>query len=372
MFIGDIVKHLTHNSNNESCNVSLHQIMVFLNDTNAISLNKFISLCAQNNNYNNDTHLSNLNQNITLMSYLIDKHKNINGIDRYRKMNGKNNKNRARYLSHDHMAKGNRNGNKPNENNMDVLKFQMNLQLQNNCFVENKDKKATSVLNDIANNCKVLSKLRLKYDSVNISFINVIEEQKEKLENLRVENAMIINEFEENWEKWKLEDTICWFKYVIYCKNSKDFNLLNDDVLQDTDGCEVTDSEEEEDDDDDDREEYERKDNNRMSRNGKKNFDDENDDEIKFNQIEAVLKRKRFRAKYYLEKMNKNKYRTYGFDNQTHYRLLDMATRDLIQRHPPNKSQKRVNKSPLENLNLKDPKVNGQIEGAVEVTQPAV
>ena len=175
-----------------------------------------------------------------------------------------------------------------------------------------------------------------------------------------------IDIFEKDWMKWDINDTLKWFKYILYNNN----NNNNNNIDYDSDYSIESDETESE------------SDSNSYGNNGKdminiedyKYNENENENEninnIDFILIKNKLLKHHFKAKYYLNGMKKGTFKKFGFKNQFHYRLLYKQTQLLIEKYPRNRKKIAIKdkKMPKQNPNAMENIRQEQLEGFVENT----
>ena len=134
----------------------------------------------------------------------------------------------------------------------------------------------------------------------------------EIINNKKINNN--IESFEKNWINWNIDDTIKWFKYIIYSNNNNYINNSNE--LNENSGIE----------------------NESDIKNNQNENINENEDEIifelDFNRIEETLIKCKFVAKANLPKMDLKAYKKLGFLNQIDCKLINEETKRLVQKYP--------------------------------------
>ena len=103
-------------------------------------------------------------------------------------------------------------------------------------------------------------------------------------------NDKEINEFENNWQEWTIENTVSWFKYVLLCSSQTKENDTMDTLIVGID--------------------------------------------VDFDQIEHTLKKYEFVAKVNLAAMDMKAFDKLGFRNTDDCTLIFNKTRQLVTKYP--------------------------------------
>ena len=158
------------------------------------------------------------------------------------------------------------------------------------------------------------------------------EEVTTMFEHLSKENNIEyqINEFEQNWTKWSIDDTINWFKYIIYCTPAYTSKSTNNRYESDDSVQTYSDN------DDDNDNNYAIDDaKNQEEKEMEQNENGTND--LDFIKIKNNLVEKGFVSKMFLQGMEKKDLINYGFKNPLYYRLIYKKIDKLIDKYPVKK-----------------------------------
>ena len=139
---------------------------------------------------------------------------------------------------------------------------------------------------------------------------------------------------ESKWQRWKVNDSVKWFEYVL----SRNYEENTNDVVDDN-----SDSEDENENDDNEDE----KQSILETKNG--NYSKQSNVtaiEIDYKVIASQLSSIGFRAKTYLPLIQQPlQFRHYGFKNKGHRKILFKYTKQLIQKYPRQSNKKQSSKS---------------------------
>ena len=161
----------------------------------------------------------------------------------------------------------------------------------------------------------------------------------------------ILDNFESNWTKWKVEDVVKWFKFTLASKDDMKFEDSSDSDDESDDDSST--------DDNDDQDTDEKKDVDSSNTQVHKMSDDK---EIDYEFVTKQLLLADFHSKTYFPLIQKGvQFKPYGFKNKSDCNLLCKSTQKLLKKYPKRSRNKKKEKKKTKQQEI-------EIEGNVDDT----